>query len=96
MRRLVRRYAEDAEPVEAEVRPCQAVWIANAVQECRDAGVPVFVKQLGSNARFDGWLPLPGESPAPARLQHGKGGNWQEWPERLRVREYPAGWARGE
>ncbi len=77
-----------------QARPCEAVWIANAVRECQDVGVPVFVKQLGTRARFTGWLPLPGESPAPERLQHAKGGDMDEWPSRLRVREFPPGWLR--
>lgn len=29
-------------------RPCRVEWIRDIVRQCRDAGVPVFVKQLGS------------------------------------------------
>jgi protein gp37 len=30
-------------------RPCRVEWIRSVVTQCRDAGVPCFVKQLGSN-----------------------------------------------
>ena len=29
-------------------RPCDVSWIASVVRQCREAGVPVFVKQLGA------------------------------------------------
>ncbi len=31
-------------------RPCSVEWIRSIVRQCRDAGVPCFVKQLGSRA----------------------------------------------
>jgi hypothetical protein len=50
--------------------------------------VPAFVKQLGSRAildpRFD--RSLPGWT---RKLHDGKGGDPDEWPEDLRVREMP-------
>jgi protein gp37 len=59
-------------------RPCHIEWIADLIQQCRLAGVAPFVKQLGSNvARW------------PAKLQDRKGGNWNEWPQDLRIREFP-------
>ena len=30
-------------------RPCDVAWVRSIVQQCRAAGVPVFVKQLGAN-----------------------------------------------
>lgn len=58
------------------------VWARFIVNQCAGAGVPVFVKQLGANPiRLDGdhepfWSPK-GDDPA-------------EWPEDLRVRQFPA------
>lgn len=66
-------------------RPCNAEWIDSLVAQCRDAAVPCFVKQLGSNH----W----GESPecgfARVPIQDPKGGDWDEWPESWRVRQFP-------
>ena len=71
-----------------KARPCNAVWVMNTIMECRDAGVPVFVKQLGSNPDFTGWLPLPGETrPNQEAIRNHKGGEMIFWPERLRVGE---------
>lgn len=56
-------------------RPCDVAWIRSIVQQCQTARVPVFVKQLGSKAGLRG----------------SKGGDPSEWPEDLRVREFPAG-----
>lgn len=33
-----------------DARPCNIEWIRSIVEQCASAGVPVFVKQLGSNA----------------------------------------------
>jgi protein gp37 len=52
-------------------------WAEGIVDQCRAAGVPVFVKQLGSVlARELGCVDR-------------KGGKPDEWPESLRVREWP-------
>lgn len=65
-------------------------WARDAIAQGRTAGVPVFVKQLGANpverqltgGEFNGrtWL---------IDLASRKGGNPDEWPEDLRVREIP-------
>lgn len=66
-------------------RPCNVKWIRSIVQQCRDAGVSCFVKQLGSNpvkaAEICGTVPM--------RLKDRKGGDPTEWPQDLRVREFP-------
>jgi protein gp37 len=64
-----------------EARPCRTDWIRDAVAVCRSHGVPVFVKQLGSNGRDPTGEPL--------RLKDSHGGDMSEWPEDLRVREFP-------
>jgi protein gp37 len=51
-------------------------WARTLVQECQSADIPVFVKQLGSALGRE-----LGAGP--------KGGDWEKWPEDLRVREFP-------
>jgi protein gp37 len=50
-------------------RPCEIEWIRAIVQQCKEAGMPCFVKQLGGRRHKN-------DSP-------------DEWPEDLRVREWP-------
>lgn len=94
-------------------RPCDVQWIRSIVQQCCEAGVPCFVKQLGAmpitpqdsvdqhragtaeiylwpdgtrfgnptgNESFNGRCIL---------LRDKKGGDWNEWPADLRVRQFP-------
>lgn len=87
-------------------RPCDVAWVRAIVAQCKEAGVPCFVKQLGRHVIID-----PAELPTgyasftargrdvapPYRAQpgdwiglaHPKGGCPGEWPEDLRVREFP-------
>ena len=71
-------------------------WATDIVEQCQAAGVKVFVKQLGSNPakrileplKVGNWLdkkPIV----TPLKLKDSKGGDWDEWPEELRVREMP-------
>lgn len=60
-------------------RPCDVEWVRRIVRQCQVDGVPVFVKQLGSNPQ--------GIKP----LRHKTGSNPDEWPEDLRVWEFPGG-----
>jgi protein gp37 len=58
-------------------------WIRSGVKQCRIAGIAPFVKQLGKNVmgrEMDKWV---------CRLTDKKGGDMSEWPEELRVREFP-------
>jgi len=73
-----------------ESRPADVAWIRGAVQQCRASGVPVFVKQLGAKVSHTVAAGI-GQMPVPTRLrlQNRKGGNPAEWPEDLRVREFP-------
>lgn len=65
-------------------RPCDVAWIRSVVRQCKDAGVPCFVKQLGS------WPMTIGRMPdGRHRLKDRKGVDPSEWPEDLRVREMP-------
>lgn len=70
-------------------RPFDVAWARSIVQQCRSAGVPVFVKQLGS--RPTGWYTNANGPMVNCNTQHDKkGGDPSEWPEDLRVREFPA------
>jgi protein gp37 len=62
---------------ESGPRPCHVEWIRSLRDQCRAAGVPCYVKQLGS------WV--VGEHKLNPR--HRSGANPSEWPEDLRVRE---------
>lgn len=102
-----------------EARPMHPEWMRSTIRQGRDAGVPVFCKQLGA------WRECPAGDVSvkdprtiaihPAgmtamrpdnpfnpweRAHHhwigmrrvgGHGGDIEEWPEDLRVREFPAG-----
>lgn len=77
-------------------RATNVEWIRSIVQQCQAAQVPVFVKQLGARAEttdmFDlpvTWAPDMGE-PITLDLRDYKGGDPDEWPEDLRIREFPA------
>ncbi len=77
-------------------RPCNFAWIRDIVAQCKAAGVPAFVKQLGANpeATIPGsWINELQSSGPPIdiiwRLRDRKGGDMSEWPEDLRMRQYP-------
>jgi protein gp37 len=58
-------------------RPCDIKWIENIVDDCKAEGVAVFVKQLGTYLSKQ------------LGLKDRHGGIIDEWPEHLRVREFP-------
>jgi hypothetical protein len=81
-------------------------WIRDGVWQCKTAGVAPFVKQLGANSVYTAsnlklnpsavsdsrfWVRLHGSTHHPNPLTHRKGGDPSEWPEELRVREFPEG-----
>lgn len=65
-------------------RPMDPAWVRDILTQCRNAGVPAFVKQLGTAWAQD--MSVGGQSLF--RLDK-KGGDPQYWPADLRVREYP-------
>jgi protein gp37 len=67
-----------------KARPCNIEWVRNLVSQCQRILVPVFVKQLGASVWLD-------DTPdfERALLKDRKGGDWTEWPEDLRIREFP-------
>lgn len=69
-------------------RPFYLAWARRMVSHFRGTRTRVFVKQMGSNA-FDPSRGL-GEVFPRVKYKHRSGGDPAEWPEELRVREYPA------
>ncbi len=74
-------------------RPFDVEWARSTVEQCKAAGVPVFVKQLGARPFEEGcevghvWI---GRNPSSlTRVNDRKGGDPSEWPADLRVREWP-------
>jgi protein gp37 len=85
-----------------KAREFKIEWAADTVRQCRSAGIACFVKQLGAfptceNANAFDWpddavLVENGSCVASclARLKDKKGGDMAEWPEDLRIREFPS------
>lgn len=67
-------------------RPLNLAWIESLIAQCREAGTAVFVKQLGSlwARERDTLLQLKGKNKT-----HSHGGDPAEWPDHLRIREFP-------
>jgi protein gp37 len=57
-------------------------WARDIREQCRQAGVAFFMKQLGAN---------PVENGNQLKLKDSHGGDWSEWPQDLRIREMPEG-----
>jgi len=75
-------------------RACNVEWIRDVVHQCKAAGVPCFVKQLGSKP-IGKYIPSLTESVErdlrqSRMINHKKGGDPSEWPEDLRVRQFPS------
>lgn len=75
----------------SRARICDVEWIRSILGQCRMAGVPCFVKQLGSAPGVSSRLPSshPDVKALEFGLRSRKGANPDEWPEDLRVREFP-------
>jgi protein gp37 len=90
-------------------RPFHIAWAESTIEQCRSAGVAVFMKQLGAHIHTSaadyGWgtemVPFyvspegraetRDEFPAGYRVKvrHPKGGDMDEWPAALRIRQFP-------
>lgn len=71
-------------------RPFNLAWAESLLQQCRTAGVPFFMKQVGNRAFCS--EPCANQEPpfcGTWKLKNRKGGDPSEWPEHLRVRELP-------
>lgn len=58
-------------------RPCAVEWIEDVIDQCKCMGVPVFVKQLGTYLSKE------------LKLKDRHGGDINEWPKNLQIREFP-------
>lgn len=84
-----------------KARAFDLAWARSIVAQCRAAGVPCFVKQLGAkpvdrhatcaenHPPEECWPDTRFEQGQWAKLKSRKGGEPDEWPEDLRVREWP-------
>jgi len=85
-----------------QARPMNVQWVRDIILQCHAADVPVFVKQLGARPGFrledeerrGNTMPSFHHFDKEAGLyikamDDRKGGDMSEWPEDLRVREYP-------
>lgn len=61
----------------SKARPLKVDWVRDIRKSCRDAQVPLFIKQLGTK-----W----GKA---RNTTHNKAGDPKEWPPDIRIREYP-------
>jgi len=64
-----------------DARPFDLTWARELRDHCKANRVACFIKQLGRN---------PVDGGTAIRLKDSHGGNWIEWPEDLRIREFPA------
>lgn len=64
-----------------KARPVQLAWFNSLKTQCKNAKVPIFVKQLGT-----AWA-RPKNYGYP--MKNSKGGDITVWPSQLRVRQYP-------
>jgi len=90
-----------------DARPCNVEWIQALVEQCQEAGVPVFVKQLGSkpveeyfahtsDCENDYCALAGGPDDCSGQVEnalittkHPKGGDINEWPADIRIRQFP-------
>lgn len=82
-------------------RPLDLAWARSLRDQCKASGVPFFMKQLGAHVRWDGFaspeVPIhhglrsedDGRGGWRAHLRDSHGGDMSEWPEDLRVRQFP-------
>lgn len=89
-------------------RSCDVAWIRSIRDQCKEAGIACFVKQLGRSPRDRNDAGFEGDgggeswpmgtnyidtgyqgAPVLVKLWDRKGGDLEEWPESLRIREFP-------
>lgn len=64
-----------------ETRPFASEWAEELREHCKKKGVAFFFKQFGRNPSRDGKI---------FKLKDKHGGEWEEWDESLRIREFPS------
>jgi len=77
----------------SHARPCNLGWIRDIRDQCKAAGVPCYVKQVGAkpvvDVRASRFRSRLHRVYAPVLVRDRKGENPDEWPADLRVREMP-------
>lgn len=63
-----------------DAHPFDLAWVESLIDQCGSAGVPYFLKQLGSHVVSSGRR---------LSFRDGHAGDWSEWPAALRVRQMP-------
>jgi protein gp37 len=66
-------------------RPCNVAWARNTIRQCRESSVACFIKQLGKRPEEETEL-----GTMSLGLRDRKGADMAEWPEDLRVQEFPS------
>lgn len=77
----------------AHARPCDVAWVRSLRDQCKAARVPCFVKQLGRfplDFNASEWPDAKYRQGGHPKLIHRAGADPAEWPEDLRVMEWPA------
>lgn len=76
-------------------RPFNMTWALRSIDQCKASGTAVFVKQMGARVVSTLYRGARGElypvdmPEYPVKFTDSKGDNPEEWPEELRVREFP-------
>lgn len=73
----------------SKARPFDLSWARSIVHQCADAGVPVWVKQMGANPVNPFSLMAGGEGLRLPAYNHPAGADPAEWPADLRVQQLP-------
>lgn len=70
-----------------KARPFDVTWATRLMAQCREVGAAPFMKQLGARPVNSSWdKATPGRS---LTLLDSHGGDMDEWPDDLKIREYP-------
>lgn len=78
-----------------KARPFNLTWARDTIAQCKAAGIPVFMKQLGARPETTDMFDLPTtwapdmEEPIALPLKDRAGADPSEWPDDLRVQEFP-------
>lgn len=93
--------ADDVDDVD-DIPPCNIDDIRKILDTCDGANLPVYVEQVGSRPvdridraiEYDGVLGEPiealdNDAIVPVEIEDPKGADIEEWPEEIRVRQYP-------
>lgn len=77
-----------------QAKPMDVEWVRSLIQQCRETNTAAFCKQLGAKP----YEIIPESSPWEAcnravaydlNFKDSHGGNWNEWPADLKVRQFP-------